>query len=663
MKKYLLSIFCGLILVFSTQAQTMFGLVEASPNHTILEDALVATNLNAAFDGGGPISLMAPDDAAFEALPEGLVDLLLTDPGPEGVLYELLLYHGVVPAVGVGGLTDGAILNTFLTDQTQTVANDGTTITINGSATVTQSASASNGILHVVDGVLIPSNAPTVYDWIAESDDHNTLEAAIDAAGLDVALETSPALTVFAPTDAAFAALPIGLLDALLTDPDGLLAAILQYHVAEGIAASSSLSQDQMITTLQGEDVTVDLVGGVFINGAQVIIADVPTINGVVHVLDAVLVPTDLPTVVDIVVDSPDHNTLEAAVVAAELDDDLTEPGQFFTVFAPTDAAFDLLPAGLVDALLTDPTGILANILLQHVLGSIETSGDLNDGDVFTTLLGQDVTVSNDGTTISINGATVSIANIPAINGIVHVIDAVIIPADQNSVYDIISNSPDHGTLLTAVDAAGLDVALQNGAELTVFAPTDAAFAEIQTVVDELLLDPTGALTNVLLYHVVGAIALSGDLTDGQTVLTLQGETVTVTIDGSTVNINGAEVTLADIPAINGVVHVIDAVLVPSTCTQTAGGPYTNFTTAFGGVPVEDGGVCPFNVITGFQSWASESYIAAGATSGVTYEFGLSGGSTGAWDASFVIIDAVTGEVIASADGTSIQWTAPADGD
>ncbi|MCH2216340.1 MAG: fasciclin domain-containing protein, partial [Flavobacteriales bacterium] len=232
------------------------------------------------------------------------------------------------------------------------------------------------------------------------------------------------------------------------------------------------------------------------------------------------------------------------------------------------------------------------------------------------------------------------------------------------TVFGIVEASDDHNTLEAALNASGLNaVADDPAADLTLFAPTDAAFAEIQAVVDELLLDPTGALTNVLLYHVVAGTALSDNLSDGQMVLTLQGETVMVTIDGSTVNINGAEVTIADIPAINGVVHVIDAVLVPTTCTVFSGGPYGDFTTAFGGVPVEDGGVCPFNSINAFQNWASEAYTAVGATAGTTYEFGMSGGAVGTWDQSHVITDAVTGEVIASADGTSIQWTAPADGD
>ena len=107
-------------------------------------------------------------------------------------------------------------------------------------------------------------------------------------------------------------------------------------------------------------------------------------------------------TVVDIIVNSDQHNTLEAAVVAAELADDLSGTGPF-TVFAPTDAAFASLPAGTVDALLLDPTGDLAQILLYHVVSGTVLSGDLSDGQIVTTLQGQTATITFAGGNVFIN--------------------------------------------------------------------------------------------------------------------------------------------------------------------------------------------------------------------------------------------------------------------
>jgi uncharacterized surface protein with fasciclin (FAS1) repeats len=133
------------------------------------------------------------------------------------------------------------------------------------------------------------------------------------------------------------------------------------------------------------------------------------------------------------------------------------------------------------------------------------------------------------------------------------------------TVVDIIVGSPDHTTLEAAVVAAGLVETLQGDGPFTVFAPTDAAFAALPEGTVEALLADIPALTNILLYHVVGAKAMSSDLSDGQKIVTVQGKEVTVTINDDGVFINNAKVTVADIEADNGVVHVIDAVLDPTT--------------------------------------------------------------------------------------------------
>jgi uncharacterized surface protein with fasciclin (FAS1) repeats len=197
---------------------------------------------------------------------------------------------------------------------------------------------------------------------------------------------------------------------------------------------STDLSDGQIITTLNGATVTVSITGGnVFINNAQVTVADIQADNGVVHVINAVLLPPapQPTTVVDIIVNSEDHTTLEAAVIAAELADDLSGTGPF-TVFAPTDAAFAALPAGTVEALLQDPTGQLAQILLYHVASGNVLSTDLSDGQIITTLQGETVTVSITGGNVFINNAQVTVADIQADNGVVHVINAVLLPQPNN---------------------------------------------------------------------------------------------------------------------------------------------------------------------------------------------------------------------------------------
>lgn len=140
-------------------------------------------------------------------------------------------------------------------------------------------------------------------------------------------------------------------------------------------------------------------------------------------------------TVVDIVVGSDNHNTLEAAVVAAELADDLSGKGPF-AVFAPTDAAFAALPEGTVASLLEDPTGDLAQILLYHVVGSEVMSKDLVDGQSVATLNGEKIIITFKDGSFYADNAKISVADIKADNGVVHVIDAVIIPSSPEAKVD-----------------------------------------------------------------------------------------------------------------------------------------------------------------------------------------------------------------------------------
>ncbi|WP_052345172.1 fasciclin domain-containing protein, partial [Alkaliflexus imshenetskii] len=291
----------------------------------------------------------------------------------------------------------------------------------------------------------------TVVDIIVGSADHTTLATAVTEAGLVSALQGEGPFTVFAPTNAAFDALPEGLLATLLADPTGDLTNILLYHVVGAKAKSTDLSNGQQIATLLTDfkvKVTIN-DDGVFINDAHVTVADLEAENGVVHVIDAVLVPSSgetLPaTVVDIIVGSADHTTLATAVTEAGLVSALQGEGPF-TVFAPTNAAFDALPEGLLATLLADPTGDLTNILLYHVVGAKAKSTDLSNGQQIATLLTDfkvKVTINDDG--VFINDAKVTVADLEAENGVVHVIDAVLVPSSGETlpatVVDIIVGS------------------------------------------------------------------------------------------------------------------------------------------------------------------------------------------------------------------------------
>jgi len=303
----------------------------------------------------------------------------------------------------------------------------------------------------------------TIVEVAVAAGDFSTLVAAVGAADLADTLSGEGPFTVFAPTDEAFAALPEGIVDALLLPENkDALTSILTYHVVSGEVLSTDLAEGD-VATVEGQSVTIGLEGGVTVNDANVIIADVPASNGVIHAIDAVLLPPDVDaaalleaeddmaeeeaaeddmaeddmaedemaegaTIVDVAVEAGTFTTLVAAVEAAGLVDTLTGEGPF-TVFAPTDEAFAALPEGLVEALLLpENEQLLVDILTYHVVSGAVLSTDLAEGDV-ETVEGQTVAVSLDGG-VFINEAEVVTADVEADNGVIHVIDAVLLPPD-----------------------------------------------------------------------------------------------------------------------------------------------------------------------------------------------------------------------------------------
>ncbi len=268
----------------------------------------------------------------------------------------------------------------------------------------------------------------------------------------------------------------------------------------------------------------------------------------------------------DIIAMSPDHTLLEAALIQEGLQTALQDPAATLTVFAPNDNAINQVVTDLgladINALLALPN--LTDILLYHVYGTgVVPSSAVTNGLVAqplspTNTLKLTVTSSGD---VFVNHAQVTAVDLNADNGVVHVLGAVVLPY-ETAVDVAIDNN--FNSLTAAVIKAELIPALTNPfAELTVFAPTDQAFDDLATALGT---DIAGVLANpqlaeILLYHVVSGTVLSTDLTNGS-VPTLNGQTVTVDLTAG-VMINSANVITADLTTDNGVVHVIDAVLVP----------------------------------------------------------------------------------------------------
>jgi len=394
-----------------------------------------------------------------------------------------------------------------------------------------------------------------IVETAAAAGSFNTLVKALNAAGLaDCAAGKGP-YTVFAPTDEAFSRLPEGTLDALLKDLPKLRA-ILKHHIVEGRVMAADVIKMDSATSLLGQKLAVRAGDRVEVGGATVIKTDIAASNGLIHVIDRVILPAD--SVIDVARSAGSFKTLLAAVSAAGLEDDLRGGGPI-TVLAPSDEAFAKLPQGAVEGLLKDLPK-LRTVLKHHVLPGRHDSKAIAGMDSARTLLGQTVSIRV-ASPIHINGhATVVKADIEAANGLIHVIDEVIMPSDD--VVDVARSAGDFGTLLKAVDAAGLTDTLRGEGPFTVFAPTDEAFARLPAGTLEGLLGDPEKLKSVLLYHVVPGKVAAADVAKLSEAKTALGKPVHIST-ADDVRVQGAKVLKTDIQAANGIIHVIDAVIVP----------------------------------------------------------------------------------------------------
>lgn len=273
-----------------------------------------------------------------------------------------------------------------------------------------------------------------IVDIASNNTDFTVLVAALQEAELVGALQGEGPFTVFAPTDAAFTAL---LTEYNITAQDLLghpqLAQVLLYHVVPGKVMSTDLSDGMMAETLKGDKLMIDLTNGVMVNDSNVVTADIEASNGVIHVIDKVLLPDDFVLsgndIVDIALSDPNFSMLVSLLQKAELVGALQGQGPF-TVFAPTNAAFeDLLNALNITAsdLMQQPD--LAKVLLYHVVSGKAMSTDLVDGMRLPTLNGEYVYIDLSAG-VMINESTVVSADIQAVNGVIHVIDKILVPSN-----------------------------------------------------------------------------------------------------------------------------------------------------------------------------------------------------------------------------------------
>ncbi|MFM7327935.1 MAG: fasciclin domain-containing protein [Bacteroidota bacterium] len=394
--------------------------------------------------------------------------------------------------------------------------------------------------------------------------------------------------TVFAPTNAAFTALLGAIGQTSLDDiPADVLKNVLQYHVITTGALKSTQLSNGTVAAANTENIQIAIGSGVKINTTvNVAIADVLGTNGVVHVVDAVLVPPSIKPIVGTIVApayfNKNFSTLIAAVKAADPSILTTLLGngpsnKKLTLFAPTNEAF--AAAGITSL----PSQATLNAVLKyHVIDDEVLAAELPSGSAAITTLGGKFYLSNNGANgVFINATSrVIVTNIAGSNGVVHVINRTLLPPSKSVAQIAVdlstSPTPQFTQLVAALartngTATDLLAAASNAnSNITVFAPTDAAFQALYGVlgVNGINDIPLATLTAVLKHHIIGARVFSTDLANGAAG-TLNGN-VTISVTNGTVTDgkgNAAKLSssaaLLNVLGTNGVIHTIDKVLLP----------------------------------------------------------------------------------------------------
>jgi uncharacterized surface protein with fasciclin (FAS1) repeats len=572
-----------------TPMMTIVETAVSAGNFTTLVAALEATDLDDTLsDTSQKFTVFAPTDDAFALLGQETIDDLLTKPE---TLADILTYHvysGEVSKETAETLVGSTV--TMVNGDDVGLSKSGDNLLVNTVTVTAYDITASNGVIHVLDAVLLPpaeAEEPTmnIVETAVANGGFTQLVAALQATDLDADLADEAAeFTVFAPTDAAFALIDESTMNTLTSNPEALKSLLLQHVLADmtvdSITAFSLNGQDVETASSAELPVAINTTSDMLtFGGINVTIKDIKTTNGIIHVIDAVLLADlEVPAVkniVEVAVENGNFTTLAGALVATGLDEVLSNSEASYTVFAPTDAAFDKLPEGTLDNLTTDQ---LSDILLYHVLpGAVRSDAAISlaqsPENIATTEAKSSIALSFVTPTLNANGAKISSTDIIASNGVIHVVDTVILPpstVDQSAstIVDVaVADTDNFSTLVTALTAADLVSALADETKTyTVFAPTNAAFEKVDAAALAALLDDVPALSEVLLTHVVEGVAITAIdayAANGTTLTTMSGKTIEVSVDADSgsLMIGGAKVTTTEIVTSNGIIHVIDSVI------------------------------------------------------------------------------------------------------
>ncbi|KAG7321633.1 hypothetical protein KOW79_014491 [Hemibagrus wyckioides] len=511
------------------------------------------SKLKEEIEGAGSYTFFAPSNEAWDILDTEVRGALVSNVNIE--LYNALHYHMANKRLLTKDLKNGLKIKSMYNDLTLHINHySNGVVTVNCARIIHGNQVATNGVVHVIDRV-ITAVGNTIQDVLDIEDDLSSLNTVASNAGLLEMLGKPGHFTLFAPTNDAFSKLDKEVMDRLMANK-GALKALFNYHLLDSIQCSEAIMSGTAYETVEGSNIEIGCDGdSLTVNGVKMVLKkDIVTSNGVIHLIDQVLMPDSAKQVMELVGESQStfgDMVAELGLAAA------MRPQAEYTLLAPLNVAFN-------DEVMSIDQSLLRIILENHILKSKIVLSQLFNGQRLETLGGKFLRVFVYRTAVCIENACLIRGSKEGVNGALHLMKTLIQPAEFN-MFQVLTKHGGFKIFLSLMEAAGLTDLLKQEGEFTLFVPTDEALAGLTERDINILKSDPNALRAILLYHFSKGIFIGGGLESGVTNLlkSLQGSNIKLLFGNDGMKVNSVQIPKSDLMASNGVIHVTTSLLYP----------------------------------------------------------------------------------------------------
>uniref|UniRef100_A0A671REU6 Periostin-like n=1 Tax=Sinocyclocheilus anshuiensis TaxID=1608454 RepID=A0A671REU6_9TELE len=463
------------------------------------------SKLREELEGAGSYTMFAPSDDAWEELDPTSKAALVSSGNTE--LYNALHYHMVNKRLLTKDLKNDMTLESMYNKQGLYINHySNGVVTVNCARIIHGNQVATNGVVHVIDRV-ISVVSQTIKDVIESNDDLASLNTVALTSGLQGQLAEPGHYTLFAPTNEAFDKLGSDVLERLMSDTT-VLQALLKYHLLNSVQCSEAIMAGSIYGTLEGSNIEIGCDGeSLTVNGIKMVLKkDIVTSNGVIHLIDQMLMPDSAKQVMELIGKS--QSVFSDMVSELGLSASM-QPETEYTILAPLNGAFS-------DEVMSMDQRLLKIILENHIVKLKVSLSDLYSGQLLETLGGKLLRVFIYRTAVCIENACMVRGSKEGSNGVLHLMRSLIQPS-ETTIYELLLKDGRFKIFLSLMESAGLTDLLKQEGSYTLFAPVDAAFGTLTEEDITLLKSDINTLRVILLYHFSNGVFINGGLEGGVT--------------------------------------------------------------------------------------------------------------------------------------------------